>query len=292
MNGLIEKLLANSAQECQRLNADHWRLALSNGHLMTVFARRDEEFLKLDADAQISLTAEKLPMLAYPFLQLPGTVKLALRRGSSGIRLRGEIPLPEETTLAGERIGDVLDGMRSMSHRLHEWDGNMAAASTDPLSDTHATPGILADLLSEVGWQTRERPGGALLADLETGSRFLQAEVEPLGAGACFRLTLYRDEATREAARLALSLYLLEANAALCYATAFLRRTGEGTSAGFEVCLQSRPTAVEVRHALGALSVAGRHCAKEIEVLMKDGALAGIYRSALPKVDQQSKKGA
>ncbi len=81
------------------------------------------------------------------------------------------------------------------------------------------------------------------------------------------------------AARETLCLYLLEANAALRYARAFLQREGEGASAGFEVRVENQPTPGEAGHALAALSVAGRYCARELE-LLKNNAVSRFYRSA------------
>jgi len=288
----LHKQLARYAQECQRLDADQWRLTLSNGFSLAVSARRDEDFLLLDADTGVSPSMERLVALAERAQELPTAVKFALRRGSSAIRLRGEFPLPEENGAAAHRIQEHLDGMRNASHQFRDWTSSEAAgdgmASPEPDSNGQAIAESLMEVLREAGWKYHERPGGALLADLETGSQFLQAEIGHCGAGARFRVTLYRDDATGDAAEQALCLYLLEANAALRYARAFLRRDGEGLSAGFEVRVESEPSAAEASHALAALSVAARQCAREIEVL-KDGSVAGIYRSARPPFQHQSK---
>jgi hypothetical protein len=82
-----------------------------------------------------------------------------------------------------------------------------------------------------------------------------------------------------EVVRQALCLYLLEANAALRFVRGFFERNGGTATAGFEVHLEGAPTPAETGHALSALSVACRHCAREMEVL-KDVALAGLYGSA------------
>jgi hypothetical protein len=173
--------------------------------------------------------------------------------------------------------------MRDALHRLRGWVSREAVGSEVACpkqeGDGQAIPGGLTEALKEAGWEYHERPGGTLLADLGTGSRFLQAEVEQCGVGTRFRVTLYRHESAGDAAQQVLSLYLLEANAALRYARAFLRREADGIAAGFEVRTESAPSPTEAGHALAALSVAGRECAREMEVL-KDGVVAGIYRSA------------
>jgi hypothetical protein len=290
----LHKHLARFAEECQQLTADRWRLALTNGQSLTVSALRDEGFLLLDADTALIPAAERLFAIAERSRELPAAVKFALSHGSVAIRLRAEFPLPEENGAAGDRVREHLDGMRTAMHRLRDWASCDAAggatACPEPEGDGQAIPGSLTDLVAEAGWKCRERSRGALVADLEAHGQPLQAEVERCGAGARFRLTVYRNDAAGDAAHAALCLYLLEANAALRYARAFLQREGEGIAAGFEVRVESEPTAAEAGHALAALSVAGRRCAREVEVL-KDGALAGVYRSARSPFSQQ-KKGA
>jgi hypothetical protein len=288
---MLEKHLARYAQECQQVDADRWLLALTNGQLLTVSARRDEGFLLLDADTGISPAPERLVPLTGRSRELPAAVKFALR-GSNMLRLRAEFPLPEETDRAADRVREHLDGMRSALHCVHDWvsceTAGAEVACPEPEGGGQAIPGSLTESLREAGWQYHERPGGALMADLETGIQFLQAEIHSCGAGARFRVTLYRNDAAGDAAQQALCLYLLKANAALRYARAFLQRAGEGISAGFEVRVESGPSAAEVGHALAALSVAGRQCAGEMEVL-KDGAVADIYRSARPSLNEQRK---
>jgi len=277
----LDKQLARLADECRRLDADHWRLALTNGHELSVSAKHDEGFLLLDADAGVDVTAKNVAALAERSCEFPATVKLGLRRGSPRARLRAELALPDEDDAAAERIREYLEGMRGASHRLQTRD----AAPTVAKANGDASD--LATVLKEAGWQYHERAGGALLADLETGNHFLQAEAERRGAGACFRVTLYRsDAAVDETTRQTLSLYLLEANAALRCARGFLRPEGEGIAAGFEVSMETAPSAAETSHALAALSVAGRKCARELKVL--GGSVAGIYRSAHPSFNHQT----
>jgi hypothetical protein len=92
-------------------------------------------------------------------------------------------------------------------------------------------------------------------------------------------VTLCRCEDAGDAVQQALCLFLFRANAALRIVRGFFERNGGAVAAGFEVCLEGGSEPAEAGHALAALSVACRHCAKEMEVL-KDAALAGLYRSA------------
>jgi hypothetical protein len=284
---MLDKVLARHAQECERLDANRWRLALSNGRALAVTAVRDEGFLTLDGETGIRLSGREPIPPAEWWDELPGSVKFAVRRGPRALRIRAEFPLPEDSGRAEERIGGHLDGMKRALHRLHEGSsreaaGGRAACPEDATAGQAGAPpgpGGLADLLKEAGWPCRERAEGALAADLEAGDRFLQAEAARRGDGVRFHVTLFRGEATSDETRRALCAYLLEANAALRYARAFLQREGETEAAGFEVCVEGEPEAGEAGHALAALSVAARQCAREMEVL-KDGAVAGAYRLA------------
>jgi len=286
----LDKQLARCAQECRRVDADRWLLGLANGHAFEVSAWHDGDFLVLDADTGLRPAEEQIVPLAERSRELPAAVKFALR-GSSALRLRAEFPLPEEGD-AAERVREHLDGMSAAFDRAQQWapcePAGAEAACLNAESDGQAVPGSLAALLKEAGWPYHERQGGALVADLETGGRFLQAEVESRGAGARFRVTLYRHDGAGEREQQALCLYLFEANAALRYARAFFEREGAGIAAGFEVRVPSAPTAAEAAHALAALSVAGRQCAREMGVF-EDGAVAGIYRSARRFSDEQRK---
>ena len=63
---MLDKLLARFSQECHRLDADHWRLALTNGTSLEVSVRRDEDFLLLDADPGPCPAPERLVPLLEP----------------------------------------------------------------------------------------------------------------------------------------------------------------------------------------------------------------------------------
>jgi hypothetical protein len=297
----LEKQLARFSQECTRVDADRWRLALANGRMLTVTARRDEDFLLLDADTGAALPAGRLVPFVERAREFPAAVKFALR-GSNVLRLRAEFPLPEEeeTDACAERIRQNLEGLRTGSHVIHDWvsceAADEGAVCPKPQGDAQAVPGSLPgglmDAVNKAGWLCHERPGGTLLAELETGPQFLQAEIGHCGGRARFRVTLYAGEALEVAAQQALCLYLLEANAALRHARAFFEREAEAVSAGFEVLMESAPLAAEAGHALAALSVAARQCGREM-CIFNNGALAGIYRSArLIFFDKSKHKGA
>lgn len=289
----LGKQLANGAQKCRRLDSDRWQLALTNGHEVAVSARRDEDFLLLDAATGIFPARGKLIPLAGLFRHAAPPVKLAWRNGSPDLRLRAEIPLPEESVAGEGRIRSAIEAMRTTSHCVQNWFSREAAAEEtacpEPKGEGQAASGSLIELVKETGWQFHERPAGALLVDLDTGSRFLQAEVDGTDAGSRFWVTLYRSDLSSESARRALCLFLLEANAALRFVRGFIRPEDGGLSAGFEVSMNGAASAAEAGHALAALSVAARHCARELEALKED-ALASTYESARSGFIDNTKK--
>lgn len=269
---MLDKQLSRYARQCERIDAEHWRLAMANGRPLNMAARFDDGFLLLDADAGVQATRGNLASLVSRSGELPATLKLAAQHGCPNLRLRAEFPLTEEIQISADRIRQYLEGAQAGMHQLH--DGTPCETSGP------ATTGSLAELLQEAGWPYRRRPGGELLSDLETGNHFHQAEIEGYGEGACFRVTLFRGQAADDVAQEAICFYLLEANAAVRYARAFLRREDPEISAGFEVRTETLPSAAEAGHALSALTVASRQCARELEVL--GGGVASTYRSARP----------
>jgi hypothetical protein len=278
----LDKYFAQYADDSLLLDTDRWQLALRNGHALSVSAMREDQFLLLDAETGMSPAPDRLLPLAESLASLPASLKFALCPEASTVRLRAEFPLAEES-VAADRVRRNLDGMRIAADRLHELVSSKATgvppACLCSADSGPAVPGSPTDLIEEAGWTCHERSGGSLLADLETGGQFCQAELETFGGSLRFRVTLCRD-AEGEAVCEALSLYLLKANAARRIARGFVEHEAGGIAAGFEVLLEGSPVPTEAGHALAALSVAARYCAKEMEVL-KDAALAGFYRSAI-----------
>ena len=150
-------------------------------------ARRDEGFLLLDARHG-----------REPGAGAAGSARGALARVSGGgeVRARAVRVLfgcarssrcRRKATRRRDRIREHLEGMRSASHRLHDWVSCELPGRRWLVRNRKVTgrpsPAAWRRLLKEAGWEYHERPGGALLADLETGSQFLQAEIGTLRRG-------------------------------------------------------------------------------------------------------------
>jgi hypothetical protein len=296
---VLHKQLASCARECRQMGAGYWRLALGDGLSLIASARQNEGFLLLNCYTGVKVERDQLVSLVEGAMGFPATVKFVLSGSGSAVRVHAEFPLSEDFEAGVERIREHLSGVEIASHWLHMWASCPAATEGMALSERHTgqqaaantlTPAprcALADLLKEAGWPYRERAGGGLLADLETGKRFHQAEIDRCGSGTRFWVTFCRNDAFSDTAQQALCLYLLEANGALRYGRAFIERKANVISAGFEVRIESAPSATEAGHALAALSVACRQCAKETG-MFTDDTLVGIYLSARPPFYQHN----
>ena len=277
----VEKQLANAAEFFRQIHADRWALAVTNGHSLSLTAQRADGFLLFDADTGCPPSDEMIEELSGVSAAMPAAVKFAWCRGWPALRLRAEFPLPAEDIDDG-RVRLHLDGMRLVYGRLRDglFREELGAAGVSSECATGlAAPGDLPDWLREGGWECHERPGKPLLADLETKGQFHQAEIAAADGCTRFRVTLCHAEKPAEPRVRALGWYMLEANAGLRMARGFLDREGDALAAGFDVCLTGQLTAADAAHALAALSVAYRACAREMNVL-QDDALADLYRSA------------
>jgi hypothetical protein len=90
---------------------------------------------------------------------------------------------------------------------------------------------------------------------------------------------LLRTNAAKEASRHALAVFLLTISGALRMARGYAEAADGHESYGFQVCLPDAPASEEIGHALAALSIAYRMCARETDVLL-DAAAARCYLAA------------
>jgi hypothetical protein len=90
---------------------------------------------------------------------------------------------------------------------------------------------------------------------------------------------LVRANAAAEMSRQALAVFLLTVSGALRMARGYAMAADGQESYGFQVCLPAAPAAEEIDHALAALSIAYRMCAREADVLLNDAA-ARCYLAA------------
>lgn len=105
------------------------------------------------------------------------------------------------------------------------------------------------------------------------------AIIRMIGSTLVLKVELLRCNASADITRMALTIYLLTVCSYLRMVRAYAERTDEQICFGFHVSLPSSTTAEEIQHALAALSVAYRTCARETSVLLHD-ATAKLYLAA------------
>ncbi len=119
------------------------------------------------------------------------------------------------------------------------------------------------------------RAGDQVAIELDVPDAFCQALVQPKGEGGLrLRVELATVPSACTTGRHAASALLLHASHLVRMARA-TARTAEGAIVyGWEISLDRVARAREVQHALAALSVACRLCAREIQLLGQDESLA------------------
>ncbi|MFN8644450.1 MAG: hypothetical protein U0802_23375 [Candidatus Binatia bacterium] len=186
--------------------------------------------------------------------RLPGGVRCVLV-SAGRLQCRGEVPLD----LPDDAVWARLDGARAGFLTL--LDGQPPAAP--PAVEPGRLPAELAARLGEAGWPWTARGDGSIAVDLGVADLFLQAEIEAHAGALCGAVALapFDPEATAAPA-----LLLLRAGGAVRQARPVLSADGVPR---LEVVLTADPGARELGHALAALAVACRLCAREIEVLSR-----------------------
>ncbi len=218
---------------------------------------------------------------------LAGGVKLALNPAGRGLHLRTDIVVLNESQLR-DRLEWALGGFHDGTRLLESPDAHSNCSRMLPAQDSDAA---LADLLRECSWPCSERGTNEFSAELDA-SAAPPAGIRMNGSGLEFSVELLRCDAAAEITRQALAVYLLTVSGSLRMARAYAARAGEQMSFGLHVSLPSTPAAEEIQHALAALSVAYRMCAREANVLLHDAAARHYLAARNPstKDDQQPEK--
>jgi hypothetical protein len=148
---------------------------------------------------------------------------------------------------------------------------NYAAATTDS--------GVaFGELLRESSWQSSERGPNEFTAELDATSSS-PARIRNTERGVELYSELVRSNTTEEISKRALTLFLLTATSTLRFVRAYSEGTDDGFSFGIQVNLPCDPAIEEINHALAALSIAHRMCARETTVLLNEAA-ARCYLAA------------
>lgn len=250
-----------------RRQDDGWRLSLGEAAELAARAEVDDGWLAMTVAWPEQLTPDGAWPLLWRNARLAGQAKYALSGGR--LQCRAEIDL----AAGGDWAGRLRESYAGLVQAFALKD-DAPAAPDEAAAASGPVP--LAELLEQAGWPALLRDPQRAAVELETGSDlYQQALVEQTPRG--WRLTAELIE-WREAApesRRALAVLLLRACGAVRLIRAAARQQSQ-LRAWLEVCYPSPPTPAELNHALAALSVACRWCAREAAAL-EDPALAQAY---------------
>jgi hypothetical protein len=282
----VHRALSKSAHSATRRGPGQWDLALKNGEILSARAWLEEEWLHLAADTgdaagTAARTAQAGASLAWSCLQrngtLPGAVKYALDP-QARLQIRAETPLLVDQTETDirARVAEICEGIQAASHQLR----NGAARKRPPRATREAAqddnPVDLGTLCGEAGWPFTERSSGKLAVALDAADGFYQATLECRSEGVHVSAGLGTLALTSEDARAAVAVLLLTLNGVVRMVRAAAEACDGQSALRLEVRLGRRPAAGELGHALSALSVGCRLCAREAEVL-EDRDIAAEY---------------
>jgi hypothetical protein len=269
------RVLNKCACEMESSSPWRWQCVFENGARLPLSASFDDGFLQLVCRPEsIRKTSLALEDAMLCNKSMAGGVKLALNPTDQGLHLRTDIVVLAESQLR-DRLEWALAGFHDGTRLLESPVAHNECANSQT---SRVSAVALADLLRECSWPCAERSANEFSADLDA-SAAPPAGIRMNGSALELSVELLRCDASAEITRQALSLYLLSACGSLRMARAYAVHADGQIRFGFLVSLPSSPAAEEIQHALSALSVAYRMCAREANVLLH-GAAARHYLAA------------
>jgi hypothetical protein len=249
-----------------------WELSISNGKPLPVSVRMDGEWLLFESP--LAKATHKLPpwKLLGINAELPGLAKLALSPRGKALQLRADLFLGPATAVPAQVAGAIAD-LTKAAARIH----GESKAGREARSPSPSRAAALGQICEEAGWPFKERASGAIVVELEGGAGFYQAEIQPFETGALHASVDVADcSGFSDDCREALGVLLLGACGITRLARAAVLEEGASARARFEVRFERGPEVFEMKHALGALSVACREFGREARAL-GDEELARMY---------------
>jgi hypothetical protein len=250
---IAQLVLNKCAHEVRPAAPWHWHCVVQNGTRLHMAASLQEGFLHLEYRPE---GARRVALSQQQALlgnsNLRGGVKLALGAADNRLRLATDMVVLEE-----KQLHDRFD---------------------------------LPDLLREAAWPSTERSPSHFSAELDSDSA-PPANIAMTENGIAFSVELARPGTADEAIRKALAVFLLTATGALRLVRAYAAELDGTWACGVQVTLPAVPAVEEIDHALAALSIAHRACAREANVLLNQAA-ACCYLAArdTPTTSDQPEK--
>ena len=267
------RVLNKCTDDLSPVGAWRWSCSVQNGTRLSIAASQEEGFLNLTCRPEgIRRSACTLEQALFGNRMLSGGVKVALGKANHDLHLATDIVILEEKQLL-DRFHGALEGFHEGYRLFRAPDSliNSTAAKTD-------SGAALGELLGEASWPSTERGPNEFTAELDATSAS-PARIRNTENGVELNSELVRSNAAAEISRRALTLFLLTATSTLRFVRAYSEETDDGFAFGIQVNLPCDPAIDEINHALAALSIAHRMCARETTVLLNE-ATARCYLAA------------
>ncbi|MFY9556917.1 MAG: hypothetical protein WAV20_17225 [Blastocatellia bacterium] len=287
---LIFESLKLCAPSTEQLGYGRWSFELVNGKSFVATARAAEQWLLLDVPVTDRIGRGEVWDLLRMNAALYGLSKVVLMPDNRSVHVRADLPLPadEDADRESERDGELTTRLREACAGLKVALSSFGSAKKQPkaLGTVQSAPEAgnrgetLRRAVAETGWRFNERSSGMLIVDLDTRAGFYQATVEHRSAGAAAHVSVEvaRFETLGEIPRQALGALLLKTGGLLRLARPAVEQHETSVTARFEVSFGPQPTAVELTHALSALSIACTLCGREARAIQGE-AVAREYMS-------------
>ncbi|MGD0736457.1 MAG: hypothetical protein ABR976_14985 [Terracidiphilus sp.] len=271
---IVSRVLNKCCEDLTPDGAWRWRGAVQNGTRLPIAASLEEGFLHFACrPGGIRKCACSLEHALLGNTTLAGGVKLALGKASTELQLTTDIVILEEKQLL-DRFQWALCGFHHGLRLLK----SPASHFDQAIAQTIESGADLRELLREIAWPMTERGPNDFSAALDANSA-PPARIRMSDCGVLLSVELARSDTTSKTSRLALALFLLTATSALRLVRAYAEEMDGRFAFGVQVNLPAAPDVEEIDHALAALSIALRMCARETNVLLNE-ATARSYLAA------------
>lgn len=280
--GPIHDRLAGLLPECgaraiEQAGPCLWKLTFANGAVRRAVAAGDGNWLTLEAKLPADRRRSADPQSLWTCLEynwgLPAGAKFVLTSKDRCPRIRVDVPL-DEGTCSAEAIRRAGHALRAAFHCLGKAaQAEPCATAGQDRTEAHARVCDLEEICTSSGWAVARRAAGALSVRLESRGGTHHASLAPRAQGVSAAVHLAACDALGAGPYQALAILLLTASGLVRMVRATAERQEDGrTAVGFEVMLDTPPTAQQLGCGLSAVSVACGLCGpREIAALQEEG---------------------
>lgn len=269
------RVLNKYSAELQSIGPWRWRCVVQNGAALPLMASLEEGFLQITAQPEAEHNSVGDMELALRINgALTGGVKFTLNANSRSLHLRTDIALVEEARFLN-RVHWAIEGFHAGLGRLECCE---PFEESSGVASTSSSAVRVGEILRDTSWSCTERGPGEFSVDLHQDAPH-PARITANVHGVVLSVDMVRCDPVNDATKQALDIYLLTASSAMRMAHAHAAEVDGARTFGMQVSLPPDPATEEIEHALAALSLAHRMCAREANVLL-DPAAARCYLAA------------